>query len=245
VAAVVVPRPDPLADVPDACLPLLAASCASFLRRGARFSARSALSFLHQSTRGRPSSPARPIAARRIARADRPGASREVAHFPSAFTGRAVPSESGQLPDHPASTFFRSWHPRRRSARPCGFQRLASSFAFNFASRRRRPRGSFVNGFVVVHVPGSHRAVIAAWPGSLSSDPGDAHGFFVPFAVSLRFPGERVFRRLGPTCRFAFRPPRVSSSRDPPLTADHGLRAAASGLWPRKPAVPCDLPTPL
>jgi hypothetical protein len=102
-----------------------------------------------------------------------------------------------------------------------------------------------VNGFVVVHVPGSHRAVIAAWPGSLSSDPGDAHGFFVPFAVSLRFPGERVFRRLGPTCRFAFRPPRVSSSRDPPLTADHGLRAAASGLWPRKPAVPCDLPTPL
>jgi hypothetical protein len=68
---------------------------------------------------------------------------------------------------------------------------------------------------------------------------------FLPFAVSLRFPGERVFQRLGPTCRFAFRPPRVSSSRDPPLTADHGFLAAASGLLPRKPAVPCDLPTPL
>jgi hypothetical protein len=38
---------------------------------------------------------------------------------------------------------------------------------------------------------------------------------------------------VAPTCRFATWPPRVSSSRGPPLTVDQGFMAAAPGVWPR------------
>jgi len=67
-------------------------------------------------------------------------------------------------------------------------------------------------------------------------------GFLTLFAVLLRFAGVGVFQRLAPTCRFAFCPPRVSSSRS--LSTREQL-AAASGVWPREPAVPCDLSVPL
>lgn len=68
---------------------------------------------------------------------------------------------------------------------------------------------------------------------------------FAPFAVLLRFAGDGVFRRLAPTCRFAACPPRVSSSRSPPIKRRAvGFAAAASGVWPHEPAVPCDPPVP-
>lgn len=164
-AAVVVPRPDPLADVSDACLPLLAASCASFLRRGARFSARSALpSFTEARAEDLRHRPGRlpPVASRgQFGQAPLV----RLGFFPSAFTGRAVPSESGQLPDHPAATFFRSWHPRRRSARPCGF--CASRLGYRQFRSSKTPPAQVIRERIRCRprTGPADRAVIAAWPG--------------------------------------------------------------------------------
>jgi len=74
--------------------------------------------------------------------------------------------------------------------------------------------------------------------------PGDAPGIHIPFAVLLRSAGETVFRHLEPTCRFALRPPRVSSSRSTPAKACRW--AFGRGFWVtvRGSAVPCFSPAP-
>lgn len=51
------------------------------------------------------------------------------------------------------------------------------------------------------------------------------------FAVLLRFAGGGVFQRLGPTCRLAFCPPRVSSSRG--LSTGGAFGFGFWGLAPR------------
>jgi len=105
---------------------------------------------------------------------------------------------------------------------------------------RRRPRGSFVSGFF--HPRTGHAGLLSR-PGR-DFRPGDARGIHIPFAVLLRPAGEIIFRRLEPTCRFASRPPRVSSSRSTPLKACRW--AFGRGFWVtvRGSAVPCFSPAP-
>jgi len=56
---------------------------------------------------------------------------------------------------------------------------------------------------------------------------------FMPFAVSLRFPGERVFQRLGPTCRFA--PPPTASFIVAGSAAYCGPWVSCRGFWASAP----------
>jgi hypothetical protein len=195
-----------------------------------------------EATRGTPSSPAPPIAARRITRAVRRSASHEVTTVPVNVRRSRRAVRSYQPPDHPASTFSQPRHPRRRPVGPCGFYRLASSvFSISLFedAAPRVIRVRFLFGSRAGPACGRYRDLA----GTLRSRR-RSWDFLTPFAVLLRFPGERAFKRLQPTCRFASDPPRVSSSRDPSVRRIKGF-GRGSWVWPREPAVPCDLPTPL
>jgi hypothetical protein len=105
---------------------------------------------------------------------------------------------------------------------------------------RRRPRGSFMGDFF--HPRTGHAGQLSR-PGR-DFTPGDAPGIHIPFAVLLRPASEIIFRHLEPTCRFASRPPRVSSSRSTPVKACRW--AFGRGFWValRGSAVPCFSPAP-
>jgi len=145
--------------------------------------------------------------------------------FPSAFTGRAVPSEGCLPPDHPAAALvglgypspvrfalavFRAcvWHCLRCSTLPDAARAGHSCPVFRRHTSRARVR-----------------AVLATWPERFHLS-GDAPGIFIPFAVFFRtrVMASWVVRRLDPTCRFASlsaasfivrgtHPMRVTSSR--------------------------------
>jgi hypothetical protein len=100
---------------------------------------------------------------------------------------------------------------------------FSASRLFSFVTLlRRRPRGSFMGDFF--HPRTGHAGQLSR-PGR-DFTPGDAPGIHIPFAVLLRPANEIIFRHLEPTCRFAWRPPRVSSSRSTP----YGM---PMGVWPR------------
>lgn len=132
-----------------------------------------------------------------------------------------------ELPTSGPSRFgvFRFRHPRQPPVRPCGFQRLASPVSA-LVQVKTPPAQVIHDCLSFSHVPDPDRAIIAAWPGLLL--PATLMGF-LPFAALLRFAGDSASRRLAPTCRFALRPPRVSSSRGPPIRADQG--AFGRGFW--------------
>jgi len=157
---------------------------------------------------------------------------------PSAFASRAVRSGL-PFPDDPASALFQPSAPTPLA----GFALAvfpASRLDSFVTLLRRRPRGSFVGGFF--HPRTGHAGLLSR-PGR-DFRPGDARGIHIPFAVLLRPAGEIIFRRLEPTCRFASRPPRVSSSRSTPLKACRW--AFGRGFWVtvRGSAVPCFSPAP-
>lgn len=131
--------------------------------------------------------------------------------FPSAFTGRAVPSGRCQLHGPSRSDVSPAWAPTLRPVRPCGFLRLASRF-LSLRALRRRPRGSFVGDVFRPRTGPATRAVIATWPGVSPS--GDAPGIYHSLrSVDPTRGRSRLIGMTGPTCRFAVHPPRVSSSR--------------------------------
>jgi len=108
---------------------------------------------------------------------------------------------------------------------------------------RRRPRESFVAGFLIGTRSGlASRAVIAAWPGFLL--PATLLGFTFPSQCCSDPRMRSSFDVLEPTCRFASRPPRVSSSRSTPVKACRW--AFGRGFWValRGSAVPCFSPAP-
>jgi len=76
--------------------------------------------------------------------------------------------------------------------------------------------------------------------------PGDAHGIYIPFAALLYFAGDDAFGRLAPTCRLALR---IAASFIVAGSIQIGRTmirlAAASGVWPREAAVPCNSLAPL
>lgn len=115
-----------LADASDATLPILLASLASVLRRGARFSARIRAPVLNRERRGSPSSPAR-LAAPALWRWDRfADASHEVSLSPFSVYRSRRTAQGNHALGHPASTFCNRRHPMpRRLVRPCGFYCLA------------------------------------------------------------------------------------------------------------------------
>jgi len=169
-------------------------------------------------------------------------ASHEVSLVPfSVFRPRRT-APSDHAPGHPASAFVATVGTQchDRLLRPCGFYRLA------FPMRSLCSVGNAVRWVI------RDRLTIGARTGpglGLFSRPGRfLFGFrqrswdlIMLFAVLLWFAGGGVFQRLEPTCRLASCPPRVSSSRS---LSTRGQLAAASGVWPREPAVPCDLSVP-
>jgi hypothetical protein len=145
---------------------------------------------------------------------------------PTAYAGRAVPPES----DH-------AFKPSRcgvlNRQHPCHDGWFAHAV---FSASRFRMRslclletpsvGSFVIALPSAHVPGPQSDCSRGLTGSLSGS-GNARGILITlFAVLLPPAGGGVFRRLGPTCRFAICPPRVSSSRG--LST---IRASCIGFW--------------
>jgi len=109
-----------------------------------------------------PSSPARPIHRPRSERGQIGQAPlMRFRLFPSAFTGRAVPSELTMLRTIPLRRSSNPGTHAKGSARPCGFFAPRVSGAFSFALWRRRPRGSFVAGSLLGTRTGlADRAVI-------------------------------------------------------------------------------------
>jgi hypothetical protein len=93
----------------------------------------------------------------------------------------------------------------------------------------------------LAHVPGLHYGLFSR-PGRVSFEIRRRSWvlFLMLFAVLLRFACECVFPRLAPTCRFAFCPPRDFDRGE----GSEGQLAAASGVWPRERAVPCDPSVP-
>jgi len=157
---------------------------------------------------------------------------------PSAFASRAVRSGL-PVPDDPASALFQPSAPTPLA----GFALAvfpASRLDSFVTLLRRRPRGSFVGGFF--HPRTGHAGLLSR-PGR-DFRPGDAHGIHIPFAVLLRSASEIVFRNLEPTCRFALRPPRVSSSRSTPFKACRWVFGRGFWVTVRGPAVPCFSPAP-
>jgi hypothetical protein len=137
---------------------------------------------------------------------------------------------------------------RSRRTRPCGVWRLARfRLPLSRAFRKRRPRGSFVAGFLrTAHVPGPLSG--------LSSRPGRSRfrlrrrpwGSLIPSQcrsaprVTADFV---VLSAVAPTCRFADRatPPRGFYPRGAPgygAPVVSSRSAAAPGVWPRGAAVP-------
>jgi len=167
-------------------------------------------------------------------RTDRPSASREVSPVPFSvrWSRRTVPSYHAW--DHPASAFFRPRHPRQGVSSPMRFLAPRVSGAFIFALWRRRPRGSFVAGSLLgtrtrLAGSGSYRDLTGT-----VKVPVTLVGFtYRPSQFCSR---PRVRTPLGARrthLPFRHLPPRVSSSRGPPLTVDQGFVAAAPGVWPR------------
>jgi hypothetical protein len=170
---------------------------------------------------GRPSSPARvdsPPRRIHVGQIDPGRLSCGTDRIPSAYAGRAVPSGGAARPDHPAPAFSASHDTQAVVASPLRFSCLAPRVKVTFTyvcapfiaqnKLRRRPCGSFVAGVLPQHAFRARtRAVLAAWPGGLSFA---APATPVGFAATLRsvVPTPRVSaprRRLGPTCRFAWR----------------------------------------
>lgn len=161
--------------------------------------------------------------------------------LPSAFASRAVPPESDHAPGPSRCGVLQPSTPvSRRLPRPCGFYRL--TFPMRSLCLLETPSvGSFVIALPSAHVPGPQSDCSRDLAGSLSGS-GNARGILITlFAVLLPLAGGGVFRRLEPTCRYAVCPPRVSSSRGFSTTGHQG---SASGVWPRKRAVPCDPSVP-
>jgi hypothetical protein len=166
--------------------------------------------------------------------------------FPSAFTGRAVPSGRCRLHGPSRSDVSPAWAPTLRPVRPCGFFRLASRF-LSLRVLRRRPRGSFVGDVFRPRTGPATRAVIATWPGVLP--PGDAPG--ISHSLRSVHPTRgwpRLIGMTGPTCRFPV-PPAASFIVAGPRAgqcAGRGWRGRGSWASRRslKSAVPCHPPTP-
>jgi hypothetical protein len=101
---------------------------------------------------------------------------------------------------------------------------------------RRRPSGSFAAAFPVRRAYRARcRAVLATWPRPFRV-PATSVGFAVPSQCCSASAGEhRLVGVSHPPAVSPPRPPRVSSSRDPPEMSGGvvGRVAAAPGVWPR------------
>lgn len=166
--------------------------------------------------------------------------------FPSAFTGRAVPSGRCRLHGPSRSDVSPAWAPTLRPVRPCGFFRLAS----RFLSLRvyQTPPARVIRGRCLSPAyRARNRAVIATWPGVLP--PGDAPGISHSLrSVDPTRGWPRLIGMTGPTCRFPV-PPAASFIVAGPRAgqcAGHGWRGRGSWASRRslKSAVPCHPPTP-
>jgi hypothetical protein len=97
-------------------------------------------------------------------------------------------------------------------------------------------------------VPGPRWLVLATWAGALFARPPTLLGFAVPFAALIWSAGEgrvstpRAHVLFGSLLRRGCFSSRLS--RQAVATVGE-TRRAASGLWPRGPAVPCGPPAPL
>jgi hypothetical protein len=146
---------------------------------------------------------------------------------PFSVLGCAVPLKATMLLSHSAAALDRLRHPRRMIDSPMRILSPRVSDSVRLVRWRRRPRGSFVVGFLISHVPGSRIGQLS----QLGQDflPATLMGLTFSFAAFLCFPGDDAIKRLGPTCRFSMRSPRVSSSRDQPKRVEHG--AFGRGFW--------------
>jgi len=150
--------------------------------------------------------------------------------FPSAFPGCAVPSAGNQPANHPAPAFSQPPAPTPSVVAPMRFSAPRASIGFHCVRLETSPtrvirRRLHFSGRRTGPASGSYRSLAGTF------GPGNAHGICsYPSQYCSASRAERVFRRLDPTCRFARRRPRVSSSRDPLFRAYHRSRAAASGV---------------
>jgi len=156
-----------------------------------------------------------PAAAHRF-RADRPaGASREVEGlFPSAFTGRAVPTGGDQPPDHPAAALAHDPHTRVGSGLAHAVFR-ASRLRWRSLCLLETPSVRVIRGCILLGLrtglASDHSRDLAA---ARSWAAGNAPGIRLRPSQFCSTPaGDGAFfrQRLEPTCRFARGPPRVSS----------------------------------
>jgi hypothetical protein len=115
--------------------------------------------------------------------------------FPSAFAGRAVPSEVTSLRTIPLRRFSGPGTHAKGSARPCGFSRLASPvLSFSRYGDAARAGHSWPV-LCAAHVPDSRIGQLSR-PDRDRQNPGDARGIHIsPFAVLLSSAGEGASQR--------------------------------------------------
>ena len=104
--------------------------------------------------------------------------------FPSAFTGRAVPSGRCQLHGPSRSDVSPAWAPTLRPVRPCGFSLPRVSIPF-FACVETPPARVIRKAMSFAYVPGPRPGLLSR-PGRASYRPATLLGFVVPFAVLIR-----------------------------------------------------------
>jgi hypothetical protein len=146
--------------------------------------------------------------------------------FPSAFAGRAVPSEVTSLRTIPLRRFSGPGTHAKGSARPCGFSRLASPVLSISRCGDAARAGHSWPVLCTAHVPDSRIGQLSR-PDRDRQSPGDARGVHIlPFAVLLSSAGDGAFQRVAPTCRFA------TCRREFHRRGVH-LSRLTKGLWPR------------
>jgi hypothetical protein len=182
-----------------------------------------------------PSSPARPIHRPRSEHGQiGQDASREVSPVPFSVHWSRRTVRSYHTLDHPASALFWPRHPRQGVSSPMRFFCASRLRCFQFRAVETPPARVIRGRFFARHTyrtrgSGSYRDLTG-----IVKIPVTLVGFtYCPSQFCSR---PRVRTPLGAhRTHLPFRhlPPRVSSSRGPPLTVDQGFMAAAPGVWPR------------